>query len=92
MLIPDASIFMMKISIIGFTSFGALCNTSNTEQEREELYFNGPLEHIWKRCVFGFCGMDEGQRIMFRIVADSDEVERKQWLEKVEKIVIGEIL
>ncbi len=72
---------------------GIVLNTSNTAAEREENYFRDPLESIWKRCIFGFCGMEEGERIMFRIVADSTPEEREEWLERaaalIENVVDG---
>ena len=38
---------------------GIIFNTSNTEEERENNYFHDPLEYIWKKCVFGFCGIEQ---------------------------------
>jgi NAD(P)H dehydrogenase (quinone) len=55
-------------------------NTSNTEESREWAEFGDPLEDIWKRCVFGFCGLERYYRKMFRVVADSDLNLRKKWL------------
>lgn len=53
-------------------------NTSNTPGERERDIFGDPLEHIWKDCVFGFCGVHVFERKMFRIIADSTpELRRK---------------
>lgn len=68
--------------------YGIVFNTSNTEEERENNYFHDPLENIWKQCVFGFCGIEKYYRKMFRIIADSDPGQRKQWLEEVEETVI----
>ncbi|MFA6508051.1 MAG: NAD(P)H-dependent oxidoreductase, partial [Treponemataceae bacterium] len=59
---------------------GIVFNTSNTEKEREDLYFHDPLEYIWKKCVFGFCGIEESYRTMFRIITDSTVEERNRWL------------
>ncbi|WP_297902630.1 NAD(P)H-dependent oxidoreductase [uncultured Campylobacter sp.] len=52
-------------------------NTSNTPEARENEIFGDPLERIWKSCIFDFCGVKTFERLMFRVVADSDEVERK---------------
>jgi NAD(P)H dehydrogenase (quinone) len=65
---------------------GIVFNTSNTEEEREEKEFGDPLEDIWKRCIFGFCGIDRCCRKMFRVVADSDLSMRKKWLEEAADI------
>jgi NAD(P)H dehydrogenase (quinone) len=68
-------------------------NTSNTEESREEAIFGDPLEDIWKRCVFGFCGLEIYYRKIFRVVADSDLALRKQWLREAanytERILLG---
>lgn len=73
---------------------GIVFNTSNTDEERENAYFNDPLEYIWKRCVFGFCGMENPYRKTFRIVASSSHVERVAWLGEARDILLraaGEI-
>jgi len=67
---------------------GIVFNTSNTEKGREEAYFKDPLENIWNKCVFGFCGIEDSHREMFSIISDSTNEERIQWLGKVEDILI----
>jgi len=62
-------------------------NTSNTPAEREEKVFGDPLDRIWKKCIFDFCGVRNVYRVMFRVIADSTEEERTQWLKEVERIV-----
>lgn len=62
---------------------GLVFNTSNTSEEREESVFGDPLQRIWKDCIFDFCGITTFDRIMFRIIADSTDKERKVWLNKV---------
>lgn len=59
---------------------GLIINTSNTAQEREDQVFGDPLNRLWKDCIFGFCGVDSFDRIMFRIVADSSEKQRQGWI------------
>jgi putative NADPH-quinone reductase len=58
-------------------------NTSNTEEARESAVFGDPLEHIWKDCIFGFCGLERYHRRMFRVVADSNLKQRREWLKEV---------
>lgn len=58
-------------------------NTSNTEEKREDNYFGDPLQLIWEKCICGFCGIQFVKRRMFRIIADSTEDQRKEWLEIV---------
>jgi NAD(P)H dehydrogenase (quinone) len=67
--------------------YGIVFNTSNTEKERENNYFNDPLENIWKQCIFGFCGMEKYYRKMFRIISDSTPEQRKIWLAEIEDTV-----
>jgi NAD(P)H dehydrogenase (quinone) len=72
--------------------YGIVINTSNTADEREFNYFNDPLEHIWKQCVFGFCGIARYYRKTFRIVADSTFEQRTAWLKEAQAIVDTVIL
>ncbi|MFK3648174.1 NAD(P)H-dependent oxidoreductase [Lysobacter enzymogenes] len=58
-------------------------NTSNTPAQREIEAFGDPLEAIWKRCVFGLCGVDSVIRRMVGPVSGSEERQRAQWLEQV---------
>lgn len=58
-------------------------NTSNTHEARENGVFGDPLQRIWQSCIFDFCGVKTFERLMFRVVADSDEAERKVWLKQV---------
>ena len=62
-------------------------NTSNTSEARESEVFGGPLEKIWKSCIFDFCGVKTFGRTMFRVVADSDDAEQKAWLAQVKEIL-----
>jgi len=67
--------------------YGIVFNTSNTGKEREDGYFNDPLENIWKQCIFGFCGIEKYYRKMFRIIADSELEQREIWLKEVQETV-----
>lgn len=63
--------------------YGIVYNTANTEEERENNYFCDPLDKIWGKCIFGFLGIDQYYRKMFRIIADSSENERINWLQEI---------
>ncbi len=52
-------------------------NTSNTPEERELAAFGDPLEALWKRCVFGLCGVDDVRRRTFSVVVTSTQEERR---------------
>jgi putative NADPH-quinone reductase len=62
-------------------------NTSNTPADRERDAFGDPLEAIWKRCVFGLCGVHDVRRRTFGVVVTSTLEERSGWLREVEAIV-----
>lgn len=66
---------------------GLVFNTSNTPEEREQTVFGDPLEHIWKDCIFAFCGIKKFERKTFRIIANSNEDDRKVWLNEVKNLV-----
>ena len=57
-------------------------NTSNTAAARENDVFGDPLQRLWRDCIFGFCGVTDVDRFMFRIVADSSADERDAWLKE----------
>src|ERR1039457_4776444 len=43
-------------------------HTSNTPDERELAVFGDPLEALWRRCVFGLCGVTTFHRRTFSVV------------------------
>ena len=58
-------------------------NTSNTPAERERLLFGDPLDVLWKRCVFGLCGVDAVTRRMVGPVSGSTAEQRSGWIKDV---------
>jgi NAD(P)H dehydrogenase (quinone) len=62
-------------------------NTANTLSEREAAVFGDPLELIWKKCIFGLCGVDDVRRVTFSVVVTSTQEERERWLETVRPMV-----
>ncbi len=62
-------------------------NTANTPEDREREWFGDPLEALWKKCVFGLCGVQKVQRRTFSVVVTSTLEERKRWLTEVRQIV-----
>jgi len=62
-------------------------NTSNTPEVRELEVFGDPLETIWKNCIFGFCGVKNFYRKVFRIIADSTIEQRKKWIQEVQETI-----
>jgi putative NADPH-quinone reductase len=66
---------------------GVVFNTGNTPADREDEYFGDPLETLWKRCFFGFCGVENTHRRLFRVVSDSTPELRARWLDEVESLL-----
>jgi putative NADPH-quinone reductase len=62
-------------------------NTSNTPAEREAIEFGDPLETLWKRCVFGLCGVSSVMRRMYAPVSGSTARQRAVWLAEVMALV-----
>jgi putative NADPH-quinone reductase len=62
-------------------------NTSDTPDNRERDIFGDPLESIWKRCIFHFCGIENSHREVFNIVVNSTSDQRKKWLMEAESTV-----
>ncbi len=62
-------------------------NTSNTPYEREAIIFGDPLENLWKKCIFGLCGIENVFRRNFSVVITSSEGRRKIWLDEVKQII-----
>ncbi len=66
---------------------GIVFNTSNTSADREQSVFGDPLELIWKKCIFEFCGITRYYRTTYSIVADSTTEQRTLWLEGVTRVL-----
>jgi putative NADPH-quinone reductase len=61
-------------------------NTSNTPNERERSAFGDPLEAMWKRCVFGLCGVPVFHRRTFNVVITSSFDQRREWLNEAREL------
>ncbi|WP_263418118.1 NAD(P)H-dependent oxidoreductase [Terriglobus albidus] len=70
------------------TRVAVVFNTSNTEEEREQIVFGDPLERIWKQCLLQYCGVQNVIRHVFRIIATSSVADRERWLDEVSRIVV----
>ena len=62
-------------------------NTSNTPPKREQEVFGDPLESLWKRCIFPFCGVGVVDRRMFGMIVTSSYEDRLRWLDEALKMV-----
>jgi NAD(P)H dehydrogenase (quinone) len=66
---------------------GLVFNTSDTPDERERGVFGDPLDLIWRKCIFGFCGITRHYRRTFSVVVTSTPVQRAAWLAEVERTI-----
>jgi len=62
-------------------------NTSNTPHDRETGFFGDPLDAIWKKCIFEFCGITDYFRKTFSVIVTSTHEMRCQWLSEVAGMV-----
>lgn len=62
-------------------------NTGDTPKEREIQVFGDPLEVLWKKCIFEFCGVKRFYRKLFGVIVTSKFEERQAWLKEVRDTV-----
>ena len=62
---------------------GLVFNTANTPQEKEEELYGDPLETLWRKVVFGLCGVTAVYRRNFSPVVLSTPEQRQAWLREV---------
>ncbi len=62
-------------------------NTSNTFPDRERAVFGDPLDAIWRRCVFGLCGVADVRRRTYGVVVTSTPAERARWIADAAAVV-----
>jgi putative NADPH-quinone reductase len=72
--------FFKKKTAVVFT-------TSNTPRDVELELFGDPLENLWKRCVFGFCGVTDFHRRNFESIILSSQKQREDWLGEVRETI-----
>jgi NAD(P)H dehydrogenase (quinone) len=61
-------------------------NTSDTPGRREQEVFGDPLDLIWKKCLFEFCGIERYHRKVFSVIVNSTKEQRIRWLEEAEEV------
>ncbi len=66
---------------------GMVFNTANTPQEQEEALLGDPLEILWRKVVFGLCGVPTVFRRNFSPVIVSTPDQRRQWLHETGEAV-----
>jgi NAD(P)H dehydrogenase (quinone) len=64
-----------------------IVNTSNTPADREADAFGDPLEILWKKCIFGLCGVTHVVRRMVAPVSGSTAQQRAAWLAEITSLV-----
>jgi NAD(P)H dehydrogenase (quinone) len=61
--------------------------TSNTPPDKEVELYGDPLEGLWKRCVWGFCGVKNVHRELFSVIITSTPEQREAWLKRTRQII-----
>lgn len=61
--------------------------TSNTAPDKEVELYGDPLDNLWRRCVFGFCGVRKVHRELFSVIITSSAEQRRAWLERTAALV-----
>ncbi|MBF0254560.1 MAG: NAD(P)H-dependent oxidoreductase [Candidatus Omnitrophica bacterium] len=61
--------------------------TANTPQDAEDRLYGDPLDGLWKKCVFGFCGVSRVIRKNFTSVIMSTDEVRRAWLDEARQTV-----
>lgn len=67
-------------------------NTSDTPSEREEATFGDPLETLWGRCIFPYCGVPAFFRHTYGVVVNSRPEERSAWVSHAWEIVSAKLV
>lgn len=62
-------------------------NTANTPQEKEVELYGDPLDILWRKVVFGLCGVPVVERLVFTPVITSTLAQRQTWLSMVNEAV-----
>lgn len=57
--------------------------TANTPQEKEIELFGDPLDILWRKVVFGLCGVAAIERVVLSPVITSTVEQRRAWLDEV---------
>jgi NAD(P)H dehydrogenase (quinone) len=90
---PNAAYGFEKGADQGDTPIGLLrtkaalvINTGNTPLDREANHFHDPLDHIWRTCILGYCGVQNITRKLFGVIATSTDADRQAWLAETAKL------
>ena len=60
--------------------------TSNTPPAKEVELYGDPLDNLWKRCVWGFCGVKNVHRELVAPVITSTPEQRQAWLQRAREL------
>lgn len=64
-----------------------ILNTSDTAIERERAVFGDPLDTLWRKCIFNYCGVAEVVHHTYSVVTNSTLEERQAWLAHARSLV-----
>jgi NAD(P)H dehydrogenase (quinone) len=83
---PGVTYAGVPVGLLG-AAHAVVINTSNTPAEREAAVFGDPLDALWKKCVFGLCGVSNVTRRTYGPVAGSTAEQRATWIADVAAVV-----
>lgn len=66
---------------------GMVFNTANTPQAKEVELYGDPLDTLWRKVVFGLCGITNVYRTNFSPIITSTLEQRQGWLREVRSAV-----
>jgi NAD(P)H dehydrogenase (quinone) len=84
--VPDGQGGAKAIGLLK-AQIGIVFNTANTPQEKEVELYGDPLEILWRKVVFGLCGVRQVHRQNFSPVIVSTPEQRRAWLAEVSDTV-----
>lgn len=64
-------------------------NTSDTPMARERAVFGDPLDTLWGKCIFRYCGVPAFVHHTYSVVTNSRAEERHEWIEHAQALVRG---
>lgn len=71
--------------------FALVLNTSDTPPEREREAFGDPLETLWGRCIFPYCGVPGFFRHTYGVVVNSLPETRAAWIAHARALVAARL-
>jgi len=79
--VENKTVCLLKAKIV------FIFNTSNTDERNETEFYKDTLDTLWKNRIFNFIGIHQVLRKNFRIVKESNQIQRTAWLQEVNEMI-----